>query len=822
VLVEEENGDVWAAGDSIVYRIDRRKHLVLESHILGAREVTSAEVCRHKENVLWIGTWTGLFRIADGILTVLSTAAVHALKEDSRGDLWIGTQDGLVRMHAHGQDRVEFFRQDPKISTTLSHNIVTALFEDRSASLWVGTYKGVSLFDRFSPAFTVYRSSSDPSQGPGDSFVIPIVEDQFGSIWFGTFSAGVSVLQTSGPKAGTFTQLRDQTESRQSPSSNNIRSILSASDGRVWVASLGRLSIYNAATRKLTSSPINSRYSEEMSGIECMCEGEDGSVWFPLRGRLRNLRADDSMSLWSFQIPELDYASIFRDMNGMIWLGTIGGGLIRFDPGTESVLQFRHEPGNPTSLSNNNVWTVFESVTSTSRTLWIGTSNGLNRMDPTTGSFTRYLEQDGFPNPWVYGILPDDSGRLWLSTNQGLVLFDERLPEGRQFRNYTHADGIAGNEFNRRSYCRLRNGDLLFGGPDGVTRFRPSEVQENPAIPPLVLTGFTKLGKRVFFDQDVAEVSSVSLNHDESVFSFDFIGLHFSHSTAMRYAYRMEGLDVGWINAGNHRSVNYAYLPPGGYVFRVRASHRAGVWNPNELAVQVIIHPPFWATWWFIALCVCVVAGIVTIVVRARIRRLLEIERLRSRIARDLHDEIGSNLSSIAMASDLLGRQSDLGDRHRSRLTYISSVALATVKEMRDMVWLINPKNDALDDLFLRMKDTAASLLEGRTYSVNFPEAGKLRRVTLDWKQNLYLIYKEGLTNIAKHSGATEVRIELRIEGDRLILELADNGAGFDPASSNGGNGLRNMKDRSALLGGNLEITSTGEGTTLRLDTRIT
>jgi streptogramin lyase len=716
-----------------------------------------------------------------------------------------------------------FFRHDPKLSASLSHNIVTTLFEDVTSSLWVGTYKGLNLFDRFSPKFTVYRTSSDPSQGLGDSFVIPIAEDRTGNIWFGTLSAGVSVLETTGPRAGQFTHLRHDPGDPRSLRSDNIRAILCTRDGRVWIASLDGLSIVDPTSKQLTSSSVNLADDGMMRGVESMCEGEDGSVWYPLAGRLTSLSGDDLRSLRSFEIPGLVYACIFQDLNGAIWLGTLGSGLVQFDPRTETVVQYQYEPGNPSSLSNNNVWTVFQSVQDTSRALWVGTSNGLNKIDPRTGSSKRYLAQEGFPSSWVYGILPDDQGRLWLSTNHGLVLFDERLPEGRQFRNYTHEDGIAGNEFNRRSHCRLQNGDLLFGGPDGVTRFHPSEVTEIPGFPPLVLTGFHKLGKKVFFDTDIAEMSSVTLPYDENVFSFDFAALNFSNPSGTRYSYKMEGLDDDWINAGSRRSVNYAYLSPGDYVFRVKASHNVGVWNPNELAVHVNILPPFWATWWFIALCVGAGGGIVLGVVRARVRRLLEMERLRSRIARDLHDEIGSNLSSIAMASDLLGRQSGLGERERGKLSQISSVALSTVKEMKEMVWLINPQNDALDDLLLRMKDTASTLLEGRLYTLNFPDSVRSRKINLDWKRNLYLIYKEGLSNIAKHSCATEVGIKVQVMRDRLTLELRDNGKGFEPAASHGGNGLKNMRERSEMLGGRLEITSGhGNGTTLVFDTRIT
>ena len=198
-------------------------------------------------------------------------------------------------------------------------------------------------------------------------------------------------------------------------------------------------------------------------------------------------------------------------------------------------------------------------------------------------------------------------------------------------------------------------------------------------------------------------------------------------------------------------------------------------------------------------------------------------ERVRSRIARDLHDEIGSNLSSIAIASDLLGRNSNIGEMERSKLSKISSVALSTVKDMKDMVWMISPENDELGDLLLRMKDTAATILDGKRFILRFPEHLTKRRVVLEWKRNVYLIYKEVLTNVAKHAQATRVEIDVRAAKDRIHLVVTDNGIGFKDPRGKSGNGLQNMYERARLLGADLTIDSRrGRGTKITLDTQIT
>ncbi len=823
VLAEGVDGHLWAATATTVYRIDIRRGLVVSSFETN-KNVIAILPSRRQRDVAWIGTTTGVIRISGGRQQFLGKLSTQVLTEDSEGTIWAGTVDGLVRFDPLDSlgTSATVFRHDPAVSTTLRHNIVTGIFEDLSGSLWIGTYNGLSLFDKFSPAFSVYRSSPDNPRSLGDNFVMPIVEDRTGNIWFGTFAAGVSILHRSGERAGTFTHLRYDPRNPKSLRSNNVRSMLCARDGRIWIGTTRGVTIYDPATENMSVVFSSTERDSQIYWIESMCESRDGSVWMPVNGKLFNV-SPSGHTRRKYQIPGQAIVNITEDADGIVWLASVGNGVLRLEPRTGIVTTYAHVPGDPASLSNNNVWGILSNPDDTSGTLWIGTSNGLNRLNTQSGKCSRYFAQEGFPNSWVYGILRDDEGRLWMSTNYGLVQFDDRMPDGKKFKSYTYADGIAGNEFNRRSYVRLRNGEFLFGGPNGVTRFHPSGVQENPVVPPLVLTGFERFGKRVLFDRDIADVSSMDFNHDENVFSFEFVALNFSNPSENRYAYMMEGIDEDWIDAGPRRLVNYAYVSPGSYVFRVKASHNSGVWNENEIAVNINIRPPFWMTWWFIALCAGMAAALVAYAVRARVRRLLEMERMRSRIARDLHDEIGSNLSSIAMASDLLGRHPGFGERERGKLSDISSVALNTVKDMKDIVWLIDPGNDSLDDLFLRMKDTAASLLEGHHLTLNFPAAANGKRVNLEWKRNLYFIYKETLTNILKHAQAANVRVDVQVEKDQLLVEIHDDGKGLDLQTVRRGNGLKNIRERAGLLDAAVDVSvGPAGGTRMSLKARIT
>lgn len=821
-LSKDEDGYLWGAGVSSVIRINPRSKTVESEFAIGMRTLNAVLPSRFRKGDVWLGTATELLCLRKGKLESIGKFTLTSLVEDSQGYLWIGTQEGLARVDLRdpASRTVTWSRHDPSVSTSLSHNVVTHVIEDAAGSIWVGTYNGLNLYERHSAHFTIYNSTPGNPMSLGNNFVIPITEDKAGNIWFGTFGAGLSVLETN----GTFRHVRHVPTDANSICGDNIRSLLRASDGRIWIGSSGGLNVYDPVDGRMSAIPSNNRQSARQSWIEALCQTPDGSVWAlsgsnllqfdgvnPLRGLIHTINLSKTA----------EYVSLHSDAKGNLWIASLGEGLIRFDSWTGEMHRYKHNPSDPGSLSNDHVWTVFQEQDAA--TVWIGTSNGLNKLDTGTGTFTRYLEQEGFPNAWVYGILRDDLNRLWLSTNRGLVVYDENRPEGSKFRSYTHADGLAGNEFNRRSYCKLATGEFLFGGPNGVTRFHPGKVTDNPAELPLVLTAFYKVGERVRFDRDVADISSIELNHDENVFTFEYAALHYGNADRIQYAYMMEGIDKNWIPAGGRRTVNYAYLPSGRYVFRVKASHSGGTWSKNELAVKVTIHPPFWATWWFITLVMLAGGGIVAAVVRTRVRRLLEIERLRSRIARDLHDEIGSNLSSIAMASDLLKRQRGLGDKEQKKLTEISSVALNTVKDMKDIVWLIKPGNDSIDDLFLRMKDTTATLLEGCRYSLSFPNESVGRKVDLEWRQHVYLIFKEALTNIAKHARAGSVSIAVAVDDNNLAITIEDDGKGFNPSSATNGSGLKNMRERADILKAQFTVEATPSGgTRITLNTRIT
>jgi hypothetical protein len=451
-------------------------------------------------------------------------------------------------------------------------------------------------------------------------------------------------------------------------------------------------------------------------------------------------------------------------------------------------------------------------------TLWAGTDRGLNRFDRTANIFRHFGVKEGLPNNFIYGVLEDGKGNLWISTNRGLSKFD---PQRGIFRNYDPRDGVQSNEFNLSAYFRSPGGEMFFGGVNGLNVFFPDSVRDNPYIPPVVITSLRISNELANLGTAHCLLRNIALSYDQNFLSFELASMDFSAPQKTQYAYFLEGVDESWNYSGSRRYANYTSLDPGDYVFRFKASNSDGVWNEEGGFVRIAIAPPFWATWWFRLAVVALFVGAAFAAYRYRINRIMEMHRMRLRIAGDLHDEIGSNLSTIVVASDMVGRRGTLQGQDRSQLSEISALAMQTANSMREIVWFINPEHDRLDDLLLRMKDVAIAMLGQTAYSFRSPDGSSDMHLTPDARRNVFLIFKEALNNVVKHAGATQVDIDIRVDGGIFRMSITDNGIGFDGKAIKRGEGLNNLHKRAAGIGAELGVTSApGKGTSIVLTTR--
>ncbi|KPA09257.1 chemotaxis protein CheY, partial [Candidatus Magnetomorum sp. HK-1] len=644
------------------------QHFEQNPHSLSSNQVWV--LYEDSQQSLWLGTSQGLNRYNPQNKTFehyqdksdsqsLSHNVVRAIYEDNEGVFWIGTDGGGLNRFDRKTGKFVHFQHDLNTHDSLSSNSVKFIFEDSKGRFWIGTTdNGLNLFDRASETFVHYKCDPDNRYSLSESTAISIFEDRSGTLWIGTMGGGVNKLDYY---AKNFIHYQKNPNDPFSLSSNNIRGMHEDSLGIIWIALIdGGLNRFNPKTEQFTqylpniNNPLNSlshinvtRIYEDKTGvlwigtwggglnrfnretetfshfkynknnplgishnlILTICEDSFDNLWIATWGGGLNKFDRKSGTFIHYQHDENNSNSlannrvhdIYPDSNGTLWVSVIGRGLDKFVPESETFLHYQNEEDNPDSLIHNSIRVIHKDR---HRNLWLGTVDGLDKFDPTLETFHHYTQKDGLSDNSVYGILEDDQGNLWISTNNGLSQLN---PKTRIFKNYDVKDGLQGRAFNYMSYLKSSTGELYFGGRNGLNRFHPDELIENPYIPPVVLIDFKLFHNSVSpgpdspLNEHINYVKEIVLTHKQSVFTIEFAALNYTNPEKNQYAYIMEGFDNDWIfTSSQNRRATYTNLSSGTYTFRVKASNNDGVWNEKGTYVKIIIIPPWWKTWWFI------------------------------------------------------------------------------------------------------------------------------------------------------------------------------------------------------------------------------
>ena len=659
VLVDRQ-GTVWVASqgglDQFVPGSDEHpsghfiRHPLNLDVPVGQEDVGATALLEDRKGRLWVGSASGvsLFR-RDTKQFVHYRHRYHTnrygwgtatdLLADRTGRLWIPTYAALILFDpASGQ--FSYLQHDPLAPQSLSNNSTTAIVQDRSEVVWVGTNGlGLNVYDPKADRFRTVRPPLGRSSRIAGFSVYTLFEDRDRQLWI---DAGV--LYRWDPDTGIFTSFETTADRWYDFGNTPIWSLVQAPNGDLWAGTERGLYRYTPATgryRRYAHAPENPEGLPEPV-VYGVYRGRNGALWTvtrnylsrladPATGRFTHYRYTDApaATLWMFPSPH-------QDARGTFWLASRQG-LIRIHPESGAVRRYRHDPDRPESLSHDVVRTIFPDPRRPEAVLWIGTAGGgLNRFEVESERFTHVTEADGLPNNVVYGILPDDDGRLWLSTNRGLARFD---PETGAVKNYDVDDGLQSNEFNSGAYFRSESGTLFFGGLYGFNFFEPSAVTDNPHVPPVVLTGISLSNHPLspgdttaLLEKDVVETEALTLSYRDNVITFTFAALDFSAPDNNRYAYLMEGFNDAWVNAGTANTATYTNLPPGQYTFRVKGSNNDGVWNETGTALALTITPPWWQTRWAYGTYAMIVIAGIFVADRVQRRRLIRREREHARL----------------------------------------------------------------------------------------------------------------------------------------------------------------------------------------------
>lgn len=559
-----------------------------------------------RDGVLWVGTQNGLNRFDEGKDIFINytgkyehlsdeTAPITSIAGEDGADvdiLWIGTYgDGLYRFD---RKKKKFFhyKYNPVQLTSLSSDSIQRIYVDNTGIMWVGTDSGLNKFDKKKQKFGHWKMKADTSNTSMNNTIWSIYTDREGVLLLGTAS-GLSWFDR---KSNKVTPVKIGTGPHNK---RQIHPIYEDSSGVLWIG------VYEKGLYRLDREEETAGYCKHEglrdNKINAVLEDAKGTLWIGTGKGLYNLDSRNDVLTCDNNIPgDTPVNTIYKDRSNFLWIGTERGlNLYRRDTGTFA--RWKNEPDNPHSLTNNKVSSIWEDE---SGVLWLGTwGGGLNRFDRDKNTFTHFLEKDGLPNEYIYGILGDDEGYLWMSTNKGISRFD---PKSEIFKNYDYRDGLQSNEYNAGAYYKSEDGEMFFGGINGFNAFYPRKIKDNPHVPPIVITLFQIMNEPVGIGGDsplkqaINETKEITLSYRDYFFSFEFSALDFSNPAKNKYKYKMEGLDQEWIQTdAKRRFATYTNLDPGEYVFRVQGANNDDLWNSEGTSIKIVITPPLWETWWF-------------------------------------------------------------------------------------------------------------------------------------------------------------------------------------------------------------------------------
>lgn len=873
-MVQDHAGYLWlATGGQRVLRFDKRAGLFTSPVTGGTRYALSLTV--DDRDTLWVGRQGGGilkvstrdlgYRMDDrynDLYAGLPHAAVSSLFKDKRGNIWFGSWDKVL-YHVDAEQRREqayaapadeilafaedtagriwmggkssgltifdprgntysHFGCDPAREGTIADNRINCIYQARDGLVWLGTNRGVSTCHPGRQPFTQQFLDTN-----GKELKIYDLRSVNGDLWAGT-SDGLYIRKLRG---GSFRHVPLIYKGQRLAVSKIFRD----DDGTVYLGTSFSLFICDPGDFSLSLLPgtekdpvihniidsrITSIIKDEIGGHPALIVVPYGHyiAWYDLVTRRWTSRSDTSARMIQrFNLQDHLIRKLYKTAAGRIWMATAKTGLGEWQKRPHPYLRYhQNDPSAHGALSNNNVYDIAEDVQGH---LWVSTyGGGLNRFDPSSGTFSHIAASANL----LEGLRLDAQQHIWMVSNGHLHKYDPARQRYSVFRlpDIERSGGVSGNIFGDAE------GRMYVAGNNYLVAFRPEDIREDTGYPGVCFTDF-RIFNTSFSEYLLQE--EIRLPFNRNYFTFVFSAPEFIQRNTS-YAYMLEGFENSWTEAGDRNFASYSNLPGGHYTLKVKASNRKGDWGGTYSAIRIHIIPPFWRSWWFFLLCAVAVAAAAYMVYRYRINVLLEKQAIRNKIAQDLHDNVGSTLSSIGVYSEVAQiylQQQKTADL-RSTLEKIRDTCGEMITELSDTVWTINPRNDHMHTILQRMDSFARPLLTAQGVNFHMHCSAGVQHLNLEMtkRKNFYLIFKEAVNNAHKYAQCHNLWVEVaEIKGAlrMLRLEVKDDGKGFDPrqmgkTSTLSGNGLQNIQRRAAEMQGSCTVTSVpGAGTSLTL-----
>ena len=844
-IVEGQDGALWiGTGSGLVLYSNNAFNAI---SIQGLRGTDVQSLFQDKSGVVWIGTALGLTSIQNGsvvqtkAMTELAGRSVNSIVEDQTGRVWFGTDTGLVGIlndqvvtltidnglpdnHVNylrvdregciwvatsgGLARLNFVNNQPNLTTAggLSSNLVLSVFEDREGSIWIGTESGGLnvLRDR---KFTTFTTKN----GLSSDLVKALYQDSAGALWIGTNGGGVSVLKDGQIK--TYT-------SKDGLSSNVVLSLYGDNKGTIWIGTPDGLNQFRDG--RFTALTVADGLSSDL--VRSIFVDRSDSVWVGTRNGLNRIK-DGQFTIYTTKegLANDFIGTVSESSDGALWIGTRAG-LSEYKDGRFT--NFTTKEG----LSNDVVTSLFED---SDHNLWVGTNGGgLNRLHDR--KFVSYTTHNGLPDNVIYRILEDNQRNLWCTSPKGI--FKISLSELSEFADgriqtvsptsFGTSDGMLTRECSGGGYpagWKGVDGKLWFPTIKGIAMIDPNNTQFNKEPPPVVIEEI-----RVD-DHRASSQNGLQVSPATTRLEFYFAALSYVAPDKVRFKYKLEGFDPGWVDADTRRSASYTNLRPGNYTFHVIAANNDGVWNSQGASIQIYWRPHFYQTYWFYLLLLLLLAFAVWQTYRLRVSRMQKqfdaVLAERTRIAREIHDNLAQEMLGISVQLEVVARTMPAGaDVAQTHLDRVRMLVRHGIAEARRYVWDL--RSQALDkaDFPTALTETARRLTSDTPVEAQVEISGVFRPLSGTIEDNLLRIGQEAINNAVAHADARKLIVKMTFDIQHVQLSVRDDGRGFDVATGikNGHFGLVGMRERAERIGGRLNIlSSTDTGTEVVVDVPI-
>ncbi len=782
-----------------------------------------------------------------------------------------GEADCIVTTKKTGEIRAYRYNLEGPVNLT---NIVFDIHERDENTLWVGTERGLGIFDKRTHTFFFYAYEVENPHSLSGTDARCVVVDKENTLWVST-STGLSIA-SAGMQNFSLSELPGDASSSQIIFDERGKKIYG-----VNYYNNRSLNVNDLVTGTQRSFPIPKADEMQSEPFGLFLDSR-GMIWIgcmktgvylfnPTTSTFTKLETEKALQI---DDSELGIRAFAEDREGNIWMASYGHGIIKYDVGEKLFRRYAHDIIGRDHISfsgcfkiiedeKKNVWGFFENegicvidkngdvagtydfkmekryqemesmvdvIIDEQGSLWMTTkSNGLALFDvrkPIERQLTWFNTTTNFPDNNLGSVFADNQN-LWIAGSEGLIFFDTKTFTSKIF---TEQIGL----FAYHSSVVLMNGDngeIWFGVSDGYCAFSPKKFKTDSTTFPVVLTSFNVFDKEIFAAQNVDEMQRVELNHQQNFISVEFAALCFTNPAGVKYAYMLEGLEMAWNYCENRRYASYTDLKPGNYTLKIKSANSDGVWNENPKTLRITIHPAWWQTTVFKIALLTLAVIFTLLVIRSLTRRKVlklqlamerqkEVQDMRNRIARDIHDEIGSGLTKISVMSSKLNSQIENQNDTQQLSEKIQKTSRDVIESLGEIVWTVNPKNDSIGNLLSYIRQYAGKYFDSTAikHQVEITwtnEEQKQIELSPEIKRNMLMIVKEALNNVVKHSGASECKISVRVDERFVHLKVKDNGMGLhtSPQPSpkergHEGNGLKNMQKRAEEVKGTFVIAS--------------